>query len=108
VVEVDTQGVVTSILSITTPASLFGFEPLRLMGRSLGEVVDVLQVETLADEVLSAGAKAAYKDKVAQAMLEMAAQSMEVPGVSWWVQEHGTKASRPIGLHPHNLSSPAP
>jgi hypothetical protein len=80
VVEVDTQGVVTSILSTTTPASLFGFEPLRLMGRSLGEVVDVLQVE---DDMVSAGAAAAHRDKVAQAMLEMAAQSMEVPGISW-------------------------
>jgi hypothetical protein len=83
VVEVDTQGVVTSILSTTTPASLFGFEPQTLMGKSLGEVVDVLQVQTSPDDVLAVGAEAAMRERMAQAMLEMAAQSMEVPGISW-------------------------
>jgi hypothetical protein len=45
IVEVNTQGVVQAILSTSTPGSLFGFEPHRLMGKSLGEVVDVLHLE---------------------------------------------------------------
>jgi hypothetical protein len=80
VVEVDTQGVVTSILSTTTPASLFGFEPHTLKGKSLGDVVDVLQPTGGQDKV---GADAGYKEKVMQALLEMAAQSVELPGMSW-------------------------
>jgi hypothetical protein len=45
VVEVNTKGIVQAVLSTSTPGSLFGFEPHRLMGRSLGEVVDVLHLE---------------------------------------------------------------
>jgi hypothetical protein len=45
VVEVDMRGVVQAIVSTTTPGTLFGFEPQKLMGKSLGDVVDVLHVE---------------------------------------------------------------
>jgi hypothetical protein len=45
VVEVDMRGIVQAVISSSSPASLFGFEPHRLMGRSLGDVVDVLHVE---------------------------------------------------------------
>jgi hypothetical protein len=45
VVEVDTRGVVQAVISTTTPASLFGFEPSQLTGRNLGDVVDVLQLQ---------------------------------------------------------------
>jgi hypothetical protein len=44
-VEVNTKGIVQAILSTSTPGSLFGFEPHQLMGKSLGDVVDVLHLE---------------------------------------------------------------
>jgi hypothetical protein len=43
--EVNTQGIVQAILSTSTPGSLFGFEPHQLMGKSLGNVVDVLHLQ---------------------------------------------------------------
>jgi hypothetical protein len=43
--EVNTKGIVQAVLSTSTPSSLFGFDPHWLKGKSLGEVVDVLQGE---------------------------------------------------------------
>jgi hypothetical protein len=45
-VEVDAHGIVQAVVSEATTHALFGFEPHILMGRGLGDVVDILQAKS--------------------------------------------------------------